>query len=90
MPATDSDLATAQQKLTKAIADKQAADAATAAGNNAVTALATAQANVTTATAAVSDANTAEAAADSLVDADLADLESFLAGLSAPAQAPAV
>jgi hypothetical protein len=74
MPITDADLKTLQDKFTKLVADKSDADAKTQASNTADTAAA-----VTAAAAA--QAKLDEAAADGLVNADVADLKSFIDGL---------
>lgn len=75
MPVTDEDLATLKAKLDTLIADKAAADAATATRVSAGTA-------ADQADAAFHQAQLDEANADAKATADLTDLRSFIDGLS--------
>lgn len=87
VPISNDQAAQLQAKVTKLLGDKQTADAATSASNDAQSKLLAAQ-------QAASDAQTAEAQADGQVNVDIADLLAFVQSLTGtpvvvPAPAPA-
>ncbi len=75
VPITDEQAAQLNAKVQALLSDKTAADSATAASNQAMSALTTAQ-------QAAADANVAEATADGKVTADLQDLLSFVGSIT--------